>query len=83
LSKKRTRHSTEQVVKKLRDADAMLAAGKSVGEVLQVSGDSANHAAARYDLRCPPSSLAKTHACFFGPMISESARSHTGGGKEV
>ena len=25
----------EQIVKKLRDADAMLAAGKSVGEVLQ------------------------------------------------
>jgi len=36
LSKKRTRHSPEQVVKKLRDTDAMLAAGKSVGEVLQV-----------------------------------------------
>jgi len=33
--KKRTRHSAEQIVKKLRDADAMLAAGKSVGEVLQ------------------------------------------------
>ncbi len=36
MSKKRTRHSPEQVVKKLRDADAMLAGGKSVGEVLQV-----------------------------------------------
>ncbi len=33
--KKRKRHSAEQIVKKLRDADAMLAAGKSVGEVLQ------------------------------------------------
>ena len=33
--RKRTRHSAEQIVKKLRDADAMLAAGKSVGEVLQ------------------------------------------------
>lgn len=33
--KKRVRHSTEQIIKKLRDADAMLAAGKSVGEVLQ------------------------------------------------
>ena len=33
--KKRRRHSPEQIVKKLRDADAMLAAGKSVGEVLQ------------------------------------------------
>lgn len=38
MSKKRTRHSPEQVVKKLRDADAMLAAGKSVGEVLQALG---------------------------------------------
>ena len=35
MSKQRRRHSAEQVVKKLRDADAMLAAGKSVGEVLQ------------------------------------------------
>jgi transposase-like protein len=33
--KTRKRHSPEQIVKKLRDADAMLAAGKSVGEVLQ------------------------------------------------
>jgi transposase-like protein len=33
--KKRRRHSPEQIVKKLRDADALLAAGKSVGEVLQ------------------------------------------------
>ena len=33
--KKRKRHSAEQIVKKLRDADAMLASGKSVGEVLQ------------------------------------------------
>ena len=33
--KKRRRHSPEQIVKKLRDADAMLAAGKTVGEVLQ------------------------------------------------
>jgi transposase-like protein len=33
--RKRKRHSPEQIVKKLRDADAMLAAGKSVGEVLQ------------------------------------------------
>ena len=33
--KKRRRHSPEQIIKKLRDADAMLAAGKSIGEVLQ------------------------------------------------
>lgn len=35
MSKQRRRHSAEQIVKKLRDADAMLAAGKTVGEVLQ------------------------------------------------
>ncbi len=33
--KKQTRHSAEQIIKKLRDADAMLAANKSVGGVLQ------------------------------------------------
>ena len=35
MSKKRRRHSPEQIIKKLRDADSMLAAGKSLGEVLQ------------------------------------------------
>ncbi len=30
--KKRKRHSAEQIVKKLRDADTLLAAGKTVGE---------------------------------------------------
>lgn len=35
MTRKRKRHSPEQIVKKLRDADAMLAAGKSIGEVLQ------------------------------------------------
>jgi len=32
------RHSPEQIVRKLREADAMLSAGKSVGEVLQQFG---------------------------------------------
>lgn len=32
------RHSPEQIVRKLREADAMLSAGKSVGEVLQRLG---------------------------------------------
>ena len=32
---KRKRHSPEQVIQKLRDADAMLAAGKSMGQVCQ------------------------------------------------
>jgi transposase-like protein len=35
MSKKRKRHSAEEVVKKLRDADAMLASGKELGAVLQ------------------------------------------------
>ena len=37
MTKRRRRHNPEQIVKKLRDADAMLNAGKSLGEVLQVS----------------------------------------------
>ena len=32
---KRKRHSPEQVIQKLRDADAMLAAGKTMGQVCQ------------------------------------------------
>jgi len=35
MSKKRKRHGAEAVVKKLRDADAMLAAGKDLAAVLQ------------------------------------------------
>lgn len=35
MTKRRKRHSAEQVIRKLRDADAMLDAGKSVGEVVQ------------------------------------------------
>lgn len=33
--KKRRRHSPEQIVKKLRDAESMLNAGKDLGAVLQ------------------------------------------------
>ena len=35
---KRTRHRPEQIVKKLRDADGMLAAGRMIGEVCQALG---------------------------------------------
>jgi transposase-like protein len=35
MTKNRKRHSAEEVVKKLRDADAMLAAGKDLAAVLQ------------------------------------------------
>ena len=35
MSKKRKRHGAEEVVKKLRDADAMLAGGKDLAAVLQ------------------------------------------------
>mgnify|MGYP002623505242 FL=1 len=34
-AKKRRRHTPEQIVRKLRDADAMLAAGKDLAAVLQ------------------------------------------------
>jgi transposase-like protein len=35
MTKKRKRHSPEQIVAKLRDADAMLNAGKELAHVLQ------------------------------------------------
>ena len=35
---KRTRHSAEQIVTKLREADAMLAAGRSIAQVVQTLG---------------------------------------------
>ena len=34
-TRRRKRHNPEQIVRKLRDADAMLNAGKELGEVLQ------------------------------------------------
>lgn len=36
MTKRRKRHTAEQVIRKLQDADAMLDAGKSIAEVLQV-----------------------------------------------
>lgn len=35
---KRTRHSAEQIVTKLREADAMIVAGRSVAQVVQALG---------------------------------------------
>jgi len=35
---KRTRHTPEQIVTKLREADAMLAAGRPVAQVVQMLG---------------------------------------------
>ena len=32
---KRTRHNAEQIVRKLREADGMLASGRSIGQVCQ------------------------------------------------
>ena len=32
---KRKRHNPEQIIKKLRDAEAMLASGKTIGQVCQ------------------------------------------------
>ena len=36
MSRKRKHHSAEQIVMKLRDAETMLSAGKTVAEVVQV-----------------------------------------------
>ena len=38
LSMKRTRHTPEQVINKLREADAMLSSGRSMAQVLQHLG---------------------------------------------
>ena len=35
MSRRRIRHSPEQIIRKLREADAMLAAGRTIGEVCQ------------------------------------------------
>ena len=35
---KRKRHTPEQIISKLRDADAMLGAGKTIGQVVQHLG---------------------------------------------
>jgi transposase-like protein len=35
---KRTRHSAEQIISKLREADAMSASGKSIAQVVQALG---------------------------------------------
>jgi len=35
MSRRRKRHGSEQIVRLLRDADAMLAGGKTIGEVCQ------------------------------------------------
>jgi transposase-like protein len=35
MNRRRKRHSPEQILRKLRDGDGMLNAGKSLGEVLQ------------------------------------------------
>ena len=35
---KRTRHRPEQIIMKLRDADGMLAGGRTIGEVCQALG---------------------------------------------
>jgi putative transposase len=32
---KRTRHNPEQIIKKLREAEAMLASGKTIGQICQ------------------------------------------------
>lgn len=43
---KRKRHHPEQIVKKLREADAMLASGKTIGQVcqaLEVSEQTGSH----------------------------------------
>ena len=35
MSKRRKRHTPEQIIRKLREADTMLAAGRTIGQVCQ------------------------------------------------
>lgn len=35
MAERRKRHSPEQIIQKLREADAMLASGKTIGQVVQ------------------------------------------------
>ena len=35
MTRRRKRHTPEQIVKKLREADVMLAAGRTIGQVVQ------------------------------------------------
>ena len=35
MNRRRRRHSAEQIIRKLRHADAMIAAGKTIGQVCQ------------------------------------------------
>jgi transposase-like protein len=35
MARRKKRHSPEQIIRKLRDADAMLAVGRTIGEVCQ------------------------------------------------
>ena len=35
MTRRRRRHTPEQIIRKLRDADGMLTAGKTIGEVCQ------------------------------------------------
>ena len=43
---KRTRHRPEQIIVKLRDADGMLAAGRTIGEVCQALGSASRPSSA-------------------------------------
>jgi putative transposase len=36
MARRRKRHTAEQIIKKLRESDAMLSAGKTIGQVCQV-----------------------------------------------
>ena len=57
---KRKRHSPEQIIKKLRDADAMLASGKTMGQACQALEVN------RADLECSPKSWNAPDFCTRG-----------------
>ncbi len=70
-TKRRKRHSPEQIVKKLRDAEAMLNAGKDLAAVLQARAMAWGRAlsllipqpAARRGSQCPRQSAGRSFRC--------------------
>jgi transposase-like protein len=73
---KRTRHSPAQIIGKLRDADGMLAAGRTIGEVCQALGISeATFQRWRQQYGGMKAEEAKANSSLLAEITSRSARS--------
>ncbi len=65
VTTKRTRHTPEQVIRKLRDADRMLAEHKSIAEIAKELGVSENTSGGRSHRRILPLRVMR---CLCGPI---------------